>query len=182
MYFRRHVVIGLVSLVTVAASESAAQQIPAELREKSIVLSWSDARMIKDTTGRVRGIAQSSTVDLYVSARGRVFSSFQRHAYGSRNDTNVSKQISGIGDNLLHWRFENGALVADQLFLRGARRFTINLSGGFDSCSLNVLHGKEAGTTPIRYRGLDNRVEYEIIDIKVTSTSCSVRQGNVFGN
>jgi hypothetical protein len=187
MYFMRHIVIGFACLVPIAANESQAQQMPAGLREKSIGLSWTDTRTIKDTSGRVQSIAQSSTIDLYVSSLGRVFSSFQRSTSGSSSrgsyhQASVSKQISGTGDNFLHWRFENGTLVADQLFIRGARRITIIFGGRFDSCSVNVLHGKEAGTTPIYYRGTDSRIEYEIIDIKVTSTSCSIRQGNVFGN
>jgi hypothetical protein len=44
-----------------------------------------------------------------------------------------------------------------------------------------VLHGKEAGSPAIQYKDMTRGAHWEIQAIAVTSASCSVRDGNVFG-
>jgi hypothetical protein len=170
------VVVGLGCLSVTA--ESRAEQIPATLRGKSLVLSWSDARTVKDMSDRQKNVAQTSEIKLYVSDQGRVFSQFERRT--GRNDAKTLTQVSGASDNYLHWRFEGGALTADQQFIKGVRRVTISFGDGFRNCSIKVLHGKQVGAQTIHYRDFNTDAEYEIITIAVTSTSCSIQDGNIF--
>jgi hypothetical protein len=169
----------LTALIFMAGGiEAHAEQIPTSLRGKSLVLSWSDSRTVRDMADHQKNVDQTSEMKLYLSDAGRVFSQFDRQAgHGSKTLT----QVSGAPDNYLHWRFEGGALTADQQFTKGARRVSISFSEGFRNCSIKVLHGKQVGAQTIHYRDYNTDVEYEILTIAVTSTSCSIQQGNVFG-
>jgi hypothetical protein len=162
----------------VGTGESRAEQAPAGLRGRSLVLSWSDARTVKDMAGQQKNVNQTSEIKLYVSDQGRVFSRFERHTHP--NDEKIMTQVSGAPNNYLHWRFENGNLIADQQFTKGVRRVTIGFTGGFSNCSVTVLHGKEVGAQAIHYNDYNTNAEYEIITIAVTATSCAMQEGNIF--
>jgi hypothetical protein len=151
----------------------------AALRGKSIILSWQDQRTIKNLgSGEVRMIGQTSNIKLYVSVQGRIFNEMVRAA---GQNVRQDQQVSGQGRNQLTWQFQGRSLVADQHFLRGARRVIINFDDGFTKCSVRVLHGKEAGSQPIQYKDMTRGAHWEIQTIGVTSSNCSVRDGNVFG-
>ncbi|MGD0184544.1 MAG: hypothetical protein ABSC25_04760 [Roseiarcus sp.] len=172
--------------ILLLTGESQAQQAPRELREKSIVLNWSEIRTTKGISGHMSGREFTSrfdaTLNLYVSVQGRVFSTFKR--VSGRLVYDDSNEISGTGKSLLLWRFQDGALVADQAFARGARRVAISFNDQFNTCSIKVTYGKKGGTEPIIFEGSapGDDSQYEAIDQKMISTSCSVQQGNIFAN
>lgn len=170
-------VAGALLMVTAAQAQG-----PAALRGKSIMLHWVDHRTIKlldDPKAPPRSISQASELRIYVSDQGRVFSSFDRMA-GRQRAVNTTQQVSGGGDNMLQWRQEGGALVADQKFVSGARRVQISFTGS-SACSVAVLHGKDS-SAPLRYRSYQDKRMYEVVTINVVSSSCSIRSGNVFGS
>ncbi|MGO4711984.1 hypothetical protein [Bradyrhizobium sp. 2TAF24] len=147
------------------------------LRGKHLVLSWSDNRVEKIiASGEEHPINQRSVVTVYVSAEGRFFSQFGRSAGRGIID---HKEVSG-DRNMLHWRNEGAALIADQTFVRGVRRLIVTFDAGYSSCTLRVLHGKEAGSSNITYLTMDRKVPVEVATITVTSTSCSIATGNPF--
>lgn len=166
-------------LMGMASVPAAGAPIPAQLRDHSVSIDWTDDRTIRDPEGQTKKRTQTSSITIYVSTAGRIFSRFNRST--SARDTDSKLQVSSGAGDFLHWSFEGDALSADQHFDRGARRVTIKFGAGFSDCSLSVLHGKEAGYGPIVYTGYNDRVKYEIVSIAVTSTRCSVTPGNVFG-
>jgi hypothetical protein len=182
--FARLLVMGFGTLQLTA--ECPAQQSPRELREKSVVLNWSEIRTVKAISGQVSGREFTSrfdaTFELYVSALGRVFSTFKRvsgtHVFDDSNE------ISGTGKKPPLWRFQGGALVADQAFVRGARRIAISFGDQFNTCSVSVVYRKEGEAKPIIFAPSvpGDESQYEAIDIKLLSTGCSMRQGNIFAN
>jgi hypothetical protein len=151
----RAAIVGLAAMFTL--DESRAGQIPESLFGKSIVLGWSDVRTIKNTqSGRLFIQGQQSSVSLYISEKGRTFSSLRRELYvqGHRSmDAATNNEVSGT-EKVLHWRFEGDSLVADQAFLRGARRVSISFDNGYHNCSIAVLHGKVSADAPIQLTGL----------------------------
>jgi hypothetical protein len=160
----------------VACTGSAAAQSVAALRGKHLNLAWSDNRTERVlATGQERPINQQSVVTVYVSSEGRFFSQFSRAAARRVVDR---KEVSG-GRNMLNWRVEGATLVADQSFVKGARRLVVTLNGS--GCSLRVLHGKEAGSALIEYRTMTGNQPVQVTAINVTSTSCSIADGNPFG-
>ena len=163
----------------VPISTAAAAAIPEGIRGRSLAVAWTDQRTIRDPAGQEKQRTQNSALTLYVSAAGRVFSRFDRTT--GRRDSTSQSQVSDVPDNLLSWKWEGGALVADQHFDRGARRVIVSIDAGGSTCSVRVLHGKEAGSSAIVYTGYNDRVKYEIVSIAVTETSCTIKPGNVFG-
>ena len=102
--FARLLVIGFATLQM--AAECRAEQAPRELREKSIVLNWSEIRTVKAVSGKLSGREFTSrfdaTLEVYVSALGRVFSTLKR--VDGKYVFVDSNQISGTGKTLLLWR------------------------------------------------------------------------------
>ena len=82
----------------------------------------------------------------------------------------------------MNWRFDNGALVGDQAFIRGARRITVNFDNDFNTCSVNVIYGRENGAASIIVKANNGGGDVEEANNVIASTSCSVRQGNIFDN
>ena len=171
----------MLSLAILIGVTSSAASAAAGLRGISVDLSWIDNRTEKFLdTGQEKPGTQTSQVRLYISERGRFFSRFYRVGTG-RHSRLLNDVVSGEGKQILNWHFEGRNAVADQKFNgSGARRIIVSFSDDASSCSLRVLHGK-AGGAPIRYPGLTSHRPIELIRIEVTSTSCQVRQGNVFG-
>jgi hypothetical protein len=162
-----------------APTESRAQ--PAPLRGKSVILSWHDERTHKDiATGEIATSTQASEIRLYISTAGRIFSELDRK--GGRGGSDTKLGISDADKQFLNWKFEGASLVADQSFLEGARRVIIDFDSRYANCSVKVLHGKAAGSSNIKYRNFSRPSQiFEILSIKVTSTSCALQDGNVFG-
>jgi hypothetical protein len=159
--------------------ESVAGEIPIALRGKSVLVAWSDARVSKDPFGHQRSGVQDSSIKIYVSSAGRIFSQFDRRA-GSH--TNSISQVSGTENRNLYWHFDNRQLIADWPFTKGARRLAINFTNNFGSCAITVIHAKEAGSSAITYKDMLDGAIYEIETIRVTSTSCAIQAENVFAN
>lgn len=153
---------------------------PAQLRGKNLNLSWSDNRVEKIVaSGAERPVTQSSVVTVYVSAEGRFFSKFGRTV--GQGFVNAS-EVSGGDRNMLNWRSEGAALAADQRFMRGARRLIVTFDPGYTSCTLRVLHGKEAGSANIEYVTMKTKEPVVLQSINVTSTGCTIGTGNPFGS
>lgn len=131
------------------------------------------------SSGRERPITQSSTVTVYVSAEGRYFSRFGRttgHGFVNKSE------VSGGDRNMLSWRSDGANLSADQHFMRGARRLIVTFGSDFSSCSLRVLHGKEAGSANIEHLTMTNKEPVVLQSISVTSASCTIASGNPFAS
>lgn len=165
-----------VLLWQLSAAEAAGP--PAQLRGKAVTLSWSDNRVERSiATGHERAVSQTSTVTVYVGTEGRFFSEFGRNAgHGTVN----RKDVSGDGSAALSWHMEGGTLVADQRFTRGVRRLIVTIDGSASTCSLRVLHGKEAGSSVIEYKTMKQGEPVELTSINVTSTNCAISTGNPF--
>lgn len=177
LFCRFFALISLLSPFAFSASADATGA-AAQLRGKNLTLSWTDNRVEKIVaSGRERPITQNSTVIVYVSAEGRYFSRFGRTAgFGFVN----SSEVSGSDRNMLSWRFDGATLSADQHFMRGARRLIVTFGSGFTSCSVRVLHGKEAGSASIEYLTMTNKEPVVLQSITVTSANCTIASGNPF--
>jgi hypothetical protein len=170
----------LVSLFLVLCSSAGIGQ-PAQLRGKSILMSWSDTREERNvSTGAVRSnIRQVNDIRIYVSTAGRVFSEFTRSS-GRNSDVKLAGTALESSRQILHWSFEGRSLVAYQHLTRGARRIAIDFDAGFATCSVSVVNGKEDGK-PLLTENFQHTETKETV-INVTSTSCAIHDGNVFGS
>jgi hypothetical protein len=157
-------------------SATAAEQVPAPLRGNSIVLHWSSMRTWKFTGGPKKGQLMqrgfSVSASLYASTQGRIFGRTER------DGQDISNAVSGAIESAHgeRWVFESGTLVGYFPYVRGVVRLQANFSDGYKTCSMNLTFGKLGGTEPLIAEG-----GLELVDYTVTSKSCSVQRGNVFG-
>jgi hypothetical protein len=180
---RCFVAVGVFSSViaTSLSSTALAQAIetPSYLRGKSFELNWSRSMTFKIMEGAEAGQqitkVQSLSAKIYVSNKGRIFSSFQN------TDNYITNDVQGSGENAMFWKYDSGAIVGDQAFLKGMRRIRVSSIDKFKTCALNVIFGRLNGNQPLIVKGsrASDPVS-EIVDFQFHSKTCQVRQGNVF--
>jgi hypothetical protein len=178
----------LIALALVASlfmSRATAQNASAALRGKSVVASWTEVRL-----QRLGGIGEftersvSHTFNAYISSEGRVFArrtvyssgSGRRHGTGSR--TSVGENSGGKQQAQIRGQ---SLIITESFISGGARMAKIDFDQGFSSCTANVILGRENAQGIAHGRSLISGQALEIKSAKVTSTSCAVRSGNVFG-
>ena len=178
--FHGYLVLSFLFVVIGEISFAHAAGAPSPLRGKNFNLSWTDNRVEKIVSSGVeRPVTQSSVVTVYVSGEGRFFSKFGRTVgHGFVN----ASEVSGGDRNMLNWRSEGSTLAADQHFVRGARRLIVTFDGNYSTCSLRVLHGKEAGSANIEYVTMARKEPVVLQSISVTATACTIGTGNPFGS
>jgi hypothetical protein len=163
-------------------------QAPAQLRGKSVVASWTEERVQRvsgETDFSSRSVPQ--TLSVYISNEGRVFA--KRTAVSSKGGGGMRPRGSGSRESVGEDSAANQGghvsghtlTVANKL-AGGARMARIEFNQDFSSCTANVILGREGADTIARGRSLISGQELEIKSAKVSGTSCSVQNGNVFGN
>jgi len=158
------------------SGQALAQGAPKQLYNKSITLSFIRAQMMKSTTGVTRGSSPFQESHIYVSSSGRIFHRAAVHvAANARRSSD-----SGPGDDVKSATFSGSQLVVVMQLQSGAALLAASFDPGFSSCTLSVTFGKEGGKN-MRFAGLDGN-QYEITSIKAERPSCSIKDGNIFGN
>ncbi len=167
-----------------APASAAFADAPKALYNKTIRLSWSEVRVQKADAGDTARMNTSSTLLIYVSDQGRMFTRLARRNERGANGTDRSpegdEQRSGHGASNLNPQFDGQTLSVVSPMRSGARNVVATFSGGFQSCSLRVAFGKEDGRS-LYHKGMDGRM-YTIISTSVSGTSCSIRNGNAFAS
>jgi hypothetical protein len=165
---------------------------PAQLLNKTVVISWSRDITQKKMDGTVFNTRRDDTRQIYVSTAGRVFMRSISRAWGNSSD----RQRTGSGGlqrandiapgdtktpegvQPLDVHFEGNSLVMNRAHYSGASQLRIDFDSGFTTCTMKALSGK-AGGAPIVWKGLNGET-YEVISNTVTSSSCEIRGGNLF--
>ena len=153
---------------------------PTGFRGKSVVVAWTEERM-----QRILGMAdyrpavRQGGFSAYISSAGRVFSrsSMARGgASGSTDRVGNADQISV--------RVQGRTLMAVQHGgSGGARHIEVTFDESFASCSAKVIRGKAEGAKSIIANStISPGQKIEIASVRTSGESCSVKNGNVFGN
>ena len=157
---------------------------PAMLYGKSIVVSWNETQTMR-RVGQVNIFTKPGgmSVSIYVSTAGRVFNRIAL----------ISGQASGRSDQIAGQRDEEHRLPRVPIFTthsmtmyspRGSsamRRISVDFDQGFQTCQARVVYAKETGRETSIAPSLINRELIEMLDVKVGAATCSIRNGNVFG-
>lgn len=153
---------------------------PAQLRGKSIIVSWSEERVQRDVgEANFRSATRGFEFRVYISAAGRVFSrltAINRKRSGSRD------QVGGAGGSTRVADFTgqsmNMIMTGSE---RGARRVAVNFDAGFGSCRADVVRAKQVGAATMVARSLIRGTQVEIRSVTTSAATCAVQAGNVFG-
>jgi hypothetical protein len=162
----------LISTATIAA--------PAELYGKSIVVTWTEARM-----QRLQGetsfhpAERSGEFIVYVSIEGHVFNRRVTTNNGRRGGEGSADQIGNVGKSAIS--FQSHLMTAVQMQEHGARSIAVSFDQSFSSCTAEVIRGKEDGANAIVADSLIHPGRITIIQsVHISGVSCTIRQGNAF--
>jgi len=174
---------GSLGAATLAAA-SAAAEVPRQLYGKSVAVSWTETRsqrFVGEGTG-FRTVTPNFQISIYFSTAGRSFSRIAASSRGGGGslDNIGPKGVSTTGGLRLA-QFHGNSLVGSAEFRGGARRVAVNFDSGFDSCSAQVIIGKQVGARTMVMRLLGSQRNVEIESASAGPASCSIRNGNVFG-
>jgi len=173
-------------LISLSAASTAFAATPAQVMNKSVEMSWRETRTDKILwSGKISQFAFQTKLTLYISSKGLVFSDMNR-------DGNLSRQVGDEqpkGNNstrtwkIMNWHFEGRTLVGLQGFgPQGARRIAIEFDEGYRSCRATIQSGRAAAgkTTIATYMRTGEQAE--VLAEQIEPPTCSVRDGNAFGN
>ena len=151
---------------------------PAQLLNKTVVVSWSRDVTEKGADGHVINIRRNDTREIYVSTAGRLFVRIyaQVNRTQRRRDLAPGDDSTPAGPQDAH--FEGKRLLLTSGHQSGASRLAIDFDPGFTSCAPTFTYGKEGGA-PIVWKGVDGAT-YEVISNTVISSSCEIKDGNLF--
>jgi hypothetical protein len=160
----------------------------APVRNKSVELSWEELRTDKVLwSGKVSSFSIRTRLDLYISSQGKVFSQMTRVGSG-KGVANISRQAGeekpggSLHWKISNWHFEGRALVGHQEFgPNGARRMSVEFDDNFLSCTAAIQAGRASAKNMIATYA-DTGEKAEVLSEEIRSPTCSVRDGNVFGN
>lgn len=172
-------------LLTFTAVSMCAAEAPRQLFGKTVVMGWNEYRVQRCDDGQLKRGHTASSLLVYVSENGRLFTRLNRR--GGRGGSNSNdldpeggNKRSGTGSaGNLSTRFEGSVLAIQNSMQSGARRIQATFSGGFTGCSLQVRFGKDGGSE-IRHRTMDGKM-CNIISTDVSGNACSIRNGNLVG-
>jgi hypothetical protein len=163
-----------ISLIS-SAADAHAGSAPAQLYNKSITVAWGESGLYKRVSDGVNAtpVGQFQLI-FYISSGGRVFTRGMNSSgrFGGSKEFGPEKSSDNV-------RFEGNSLVRYGVSLGVARRVVATFEAGFSSCTASVTIGKSGQGTKII--GFDGAV-WEVISMKPSASSCSIRDGNAFAN
>jgi hypothetical protein len=158
---------------------------PTQLYGKSITLKWAAELEIKYVTGETKNSVHDLAYGFYVSSKGRVFARSASLIQGRQLRRGESRDPEGgvvRTPNFRYsgvWQFHGRTLIGYKQFDSGVRRVTVDFDEGFRNCNLSVVYGKENGVPGLIGHGPSTRLA--IVQAKVSSPSCTITDGNMFG-
>jgi hypothetical protein len=170
--------------LTLLSAVAHAGSAPKELYGKSIAVAWTEAHTQRfESEQQVRTTGTSVQMSIYISTAGRPFvrvinTSVYDHNFHEQSGVSrgrVTETAPGEAAARDRVDFEGRSIVVYQQFRSGARRIAIDAEGTV--CKATVVNGREGGKPIETYR----YGSAEVLSLQVGSVSCSIREGNVFG-
>jgi hypothetical protein len=166
-------------LLSLAPAVSASA--PAQLRGKSIVVSWTEDR-IQRVVGEAnfRAVAANHQFDMYISSAGRMFSKMTNT---TRRGSGSAEQVGGAPGANRQPVFANQSMTVFMPNRNGSgiRRLSVQFDGSYAGCTANVVRAKAEGAKTMVTTSLIIDGKIEIQSVTVSAASCRLQNGNVFG-
>jgi hypothetical protein len=166
-------VFGFLVLLTGGAAAAS----PPQLYGKSIVVTWSEDRVQRFVgQEKFHESRMTSNMSVYVSTAGRPF---KRHTVQSRGGVGSRESVGGSSERGVD--FQGHTLLLTSAYKGGARRIQIDFDANFGSCAAVVVTGKESEAGSFIQNGLASHRQIEVQSGKPGPATCSIKDGNVFG-
>jgi hypothetical protein len=163
----------ILSLFTVAAKAAGA---PPQLLGKTVSVTFSATVNGVAPDGSSSSMARNVQRTIYISSKGRIFSRTAKQA-GRNRETTEREPEAASGS----FRFEGNRMIGTNTnFISGAAQLTVTFDAGFQGCNASVAFGRESGK-PFVFKGLNGKTFTAKGSPTAGATTCSVREGNPFG-
>jgi hypothetical protein len=175
----------LVACPLLMSAAASAAEAPSQLSGKTVAMAWNEYRVQRCDDGEMKRGHTTSSLLVYVSDKGRLFTKLSRRGgRGGSNSNDVDpeggNQRTGTGAaGNMNASFEGSSLVIQNAMQSGARRIQATFDAGFAGCGVQVRFGKEGGGE-LRHRTMDGKM-CNIISTDVSGATCSIRTGNLVG-
>jgi hypothetical protein len=146
-----------------------AETAPAQLRNKTISISWISTPHVMTPRGEREGSPIS--VHRLISSAGRFF---VKASYDSRTSEAAPGDKTPRG-GAREVTFSGGKIIGFGQLGAGAGRMIVSFGQGYQSCRVNVLYGLPKGRHPTYQR---HGVMVELLEVAHSGESCSIREGN----
>ncbi len=167
----------LLAVFAVPCAEAA----PQPLLNKTVTFSFTNDQVLREASGRTFNSQASFTYIDYISSAGHIFQRSSRSTGNQTKSSDKDPDKARVGRGEVHTnRFEGNNLVIMNSYPEGAVRMVVSFDASFSTCSVDVLLARQGGGKIMR-RGLDG-VLREIVSYNIGNKSCSIRDGNPFGN
>lgn len=178
----RNAIITSIAAVSIFALNpiAPAHAAPSQLLNKTVTVNLTVAIPGKGTDGSSLNTSSPVQRVIYISSAGRVFSRTTRTGGSARQQAERGPEAGSSGGSL---SFSGNKLVGGMPIYggSGATLWTISFDPSFQSCTAEVIVGKDSGK-PIVWKGF-NGVSYTATGKAVISgVSCSIRDGNALAN
>jgi len=184
MTFARLVTCALPALALLTTAAARAQDAPTQLRGRSVVLKWTESRMLRiEGQTDFHAVNAHQTLQLYVSTEGRVFERRSAAvARDGRTRTGAKDSVDGgaIAGRNSTTHFSGRSLVIAGTMGQGGRQVSVEFDGVFSKCTVQVTVGREAGVETIKSQSLTTGQRIEYRPQGISGASCAIRGGNVF--
>ncbi len=164
------VIFSICAVLMLKFGSSSAAAAPTQLFGKTITASYTISFQANTPRGRTVTASKNTVRTIFISSAGRMF-----ERVSQENNIGVSRRKENEpGATRLH--FVGNKLVGDFAVISGALHVEINFDSSFQSCTLVVIPGREAGKS-FKWTTLQG-VEFEGIGSgTVSGQSCSVAAG-----
>lgn len=175
------VALGLVASVSSEVSAAPAKQ----LYNKSIKVSWTVSLVTKAPSGTIYNTSFAVAGGGYISSTGRIFVSGTRtdsrrgsqtvqHGPGERTGaggTKVTITANGNVFTLVQTSVSGGGAVQNRVVVDPAT---------YSTCTVEVVYGR-SGKQKASYPGINEPGPYEMQSYSISNNTCTVINGNMFG-
>jgi hypothetical protein len=178
----------LASLLLVCwTQETRAQVAPAQLRDKSVNLSWTSTWVVKSVDrGRQSTSRTSEVVNFYFASTGRVFSrrAIDQHFTGGKKinaDSIGNEEAASPMASYSQITFGQSSMEAvRKIGANAAIRITITFNEASDGCRAEARFAKAQAAVPSTYRSPDSGRWFEAISVTAGTVQCTMVNGNTF--
>ena len=175
------IVVAGILLSLAHAIAAMADDAPAGLYGKSVVVVWGETRMQRNVgQPKFYQVVAVQTLSIYVSVNGRVFNRFglQTGAGAAATD-----QVAGSEGARRIPKFNGQSMTMPLLFTTGgARNVAVEFGSKFDDCKAKITLAKKPGNElEIGFSNITKKfIEFQ--SLTPDDASCKIQDGNVFAD
>lgn len=153
---------------------------PAQLRNKTISVSWTAQRTVMTPRGERQSPSLLQQRIIYVSSQGNAFIKATVEGPRGSKEAELAPGAQTPMGGAREVQFVGGKLVAMAQKRRGAGRMIVSFDPSYSSCNVELTFGRPAGEKVVFRNRMG--VLVELLGVTYSGQRCSIQDGNAFAN